>query len=162
MLCRTWDRIEQRLTRPLESHDIEPWDIFAHAKVDKRSEGIIDDIRDLRRYLTLVGVEQRRIAMGRPEGEHLSLLADLAGDDLRFVHQWEIESEEDSSGVEAGKVLRTVWGILEEACGDGFGGWRSVFDVNRELVDNVRLCLLGIEGTLRRDGVIHGAHRDNA
>ena len=48
--CRKWDRIE---------HAVEKlkWDIFEAAKIDTRQEGIIDDIRDLRRYLLLVEAE---------------------------------------------------------------------------------------------------------
>lgn len=67
MLSRKWDRIENAL-RPsdadesranLKAHDIAPWDIFAAIQVDSRPEGIIDDIRDLRRYLLLVESEMR-------------------------------------------------------------------------------------------------------
>jgi len=50
MLCRKWDRIEQFV----EKHD---WDIFKAIKKDERPEGILDDIRDLRRYLLLVEAE---------------------------------------------------------------------------------------------------------
>src|SRR6185436_19201502 len=74
--CRKWDRLENRLAKPAvlkrtvsasnEPDDsktwapstvtipIMPWDIFGHALSDTRAEGIIDDIRDLRRYLLLV------------------------------------------------------------------------------------------------------------
>lgn len=47
----------------------QPWDIFAAIAADKRPEGIIDDIRDLRRYLVLVEAEM--IARGELEvGNH--------------------------------------------------------------------------------------------
>ncbi len=46
MLCRKWDRLEAAV----ESHN---WDIFAAVNKDLREEGILDDIRDLRRYLML-------------------------------------------------------------------------------------------------------------
>ncbi len=36
-----------------------PYDIFAHVLVDPRSEGVVDDIRDLRRYLLLIEAELR-------------------------------------------------------------------------------------------------------
>lgn len=36
-----------------------PFDIFSHIAADQRSEGLIDDIRDLRRYLMLVEAEMR-------------------------------------------------------------------------------------------------------
>jgi hypothetical protein len=47
MLARKWDRIENQVKR----HN---YDIFAAIQSDLRPEGIIDDIRDLRRYLLLV------------------------------------------------------------------------------------------------------------
>ena len=73
MLARKWDRFEQRVQEaPRFSHgeEIDPlpdgdrFDILAHLAADDRVEGLIDDIRDLRRYLTLVEAEAR--AMGLP------------------------------------------------------------------------------------------------
>lgn len=67
MLSRKWDRIENAL-RPsdndesrsnLKAHHVAPWDIFGAIAADTRPEGIIDDIRDLRRYLLLVESEMR-------------------------------------------------------------------------------------------------------
>jgi hypothetical protein len=63
MLARKWDRLENRVEQRIENKvgDIQfgadGYDIFAHAVIDRRSEGIIDDIRDLRRYLLLVEIE---------------------------------------------------------------------------------------------------------
>lgn len=50
MLARKWDRLEQRVKR----HN---YDIFVAVKADTRREGLIDDVRDLRRYLLLVEAE---------------------------------------------------------------------------------------------------------
>ena len=47
MLARKWDRLEKQV----EEHG---YDIFKAIETDTRPEGIIDDIRDLRRYLLLV------------------------------------------------------------------------------------------------------------
>lgn len=47
MLARKWDRIEEQVQR---LH----YDIFEAIFKDTRDEGLIDDIRDLRRYLLLV------------------------------------------------------------------------------------------------------------
>jgi len=47
MLARKWYRMENQVK-------IHGWDIFEAAKKDTRPEGILDDIRDLRRYLLLV------------------------------------------------------------------------------------------------------------
>lgn len=85
MLCRKFDRLEQQLSRPMikpsaalkpaaevlkDEPDaiVAPYDIFRHAAADTRSEGIIDDIRDLRRYLMLVEAELR--AQGISHGKH--------------------------------------------------------------------------------------------
>ena len=50
MLARKWDRLEAQVGR---FH----WDIFDAATTDTRPEGIMDDIRDLRRYLLLLEQE---------------------------------------------------------------------------------------------------------
>lgn len=53
MLARKWDRLEEAVKK-------NTWDIFTAHKIDGRSEGILDDIRDLRRYLLLVEDELTR------------------------------------------------------------------------------------------------------
>lgn len=83
MLARKWDRLENGL-RPGDgscSHRANfatkigdcdgnpaPYDIFAALEMDKRAEGFIDDVRDLRRYLMLVEAEAR--ARGSLHGTH--------------------------------------------------------------------------------------------
>jgi hypothetical protein len=57
MLARKWDRMVNRIDNA--THGCERWDIFAHIAADPRAEGIIDDVRDLRRYLLLVEAEMR-------------------------------------------------------------------------------------------------------
>ena len=61
MLARKWDRIEQRVAKDIGGASGGPtatrYDIFEHIAADRRAEGIIDDIRDLRRYLMLVEAE---------------------------------------------------------------------------------------------------------
>jgi len=47
MLARKWDRIEQQTVK-------HTYDIFETIKHDSTDTGILDDIRDLRRYLLLV------------------------------------------------------------------------------------------------------------
>ena len=62
LLARKWDRLENRVRGEVVSLDhltAHPWDIFEHIAVDDRAEGLIDDIRDLRRYLMLVEAEMR-------------------------------------------------------------------------------------------------------
>lgn len=52
-LCRKWDRIEEQVSKVTD-------DLFTAAAQDRRAEGIMDDIRDLRRYLLLVEEEVTR------------------------------------------------------------------------------------------------------
>lgn len=65
MLARKWDRIEKQVgqDRALppdgggNTRVAHAYDVFAHIKTDNRPEGLLDDIRDLRRYLMLVEAE---------------------------------------------------------------------------------------------------------
>lgn len=85
MLARKWDRMDEALkpgdgfNGPTHQAKIAhngsksegscpPWDIFGAAQIDRRTEGIIDDIRDLRRYLMLVEAHLR--AQGIVHGKH--------------------------------------------------------------------------------------------
>jgi hypothetical protein len=52
MLARKWDRIENQVVE-------KGWDIFKAIEQDIRPEGILDDIKDLRRYLLLVEAHMR-------------------------------------------------------------------------------------------------------
>ena len=47
MAARKWDRLENQVKSHL-------WDVFHAIATDQRAEGILDDIRDLRRYLLLI------------------------------------------------------------------------------------------------------------
>jgi len=47
MLARKWDRIENQVEK-------DGYDVFTTIKNDPSDSGILDDIRDLRRYLLLV------------------------------------------------------------------------------------------------------------
>ena len=53
MLARKWDRLEKQVWNY-------GWDIFEAIQDDDRPEGVLDDIRDLRRYLLLVEEEMER------------------------------------------------------------------------------------------------------
>jgi len=50
MLARKWDRIENQVK-------VQNYDVFTAIAQDLSEDGIIDDIRDLRRYLLLVEAE---------------------------------------------------------------------------------------------------------
>lgn len=78
MLARKWDRLETALqphpADPARANGstaedrVAPWDILEAIRADQRPEGIIDDIRDLRRYLLLV--ESEAVARGIIQGKH--------------------------------------------------------------------------------------------
>lgn len=63
MLARKWDRLEQQLKRADAPFSMDGgrspgrYDILEHIEADVRDEGVLDDIRDLRRYLMLVEAE---------------------------------------------------------------------------------------------------------
>ena len=58
MLARKWDRLEKQVIE----HN---YDVFLAIADDMREEGILDDIRDLRRYLFLVEAEVRMRGNGK-------------------------------------------------------------------------------------------------
>lgn len=69
MLARKWDRLEVAMTTKYAGEEnVPPYDIFTRTENDKRAEGLIDDIRDLRRYFLLVESELR--ARGTLHGKH--------------------------------------------------------------------------------------------
>lgn len=80
MLARKWDRLEQQVSKQLFPEQdptitlpgevVSAYDIFAHIEADTRSEGVIDDIRDLRRYLMLVEAEMRARGAASANSEH--------------------------------------------------------------------------------------------
>lgn len=74
MLARKWDRLENHVARGLPPQEdrapVSQYDIFRHIQADTRSEGIIDDIRDLRRYLMLVEAEMRAQGSASATSEH--------------------------------------------------------------------------------------------
>jgi hypothetical protein len=61
MLARKFDRIEQRVSSEIAATADAPGaqrhNLFQHIVADRRAEPLLDDIRDLRRYLILVEAE---------------------------------------------------------------------------------------------------------
>lgn len=70
MVARKWDRLENVAKEV-------GWDIFAAAEKDCRPEGVLDDIRDLRRYLILIEEYVTR------EGEGTVMEVNAGGDKER-------------------------------------------------------------------------------
>ncbi len=71
MLARKWDRLENQVTK----HN---YNVFKAIKSDTRTEGIIDDIQDLRRYLLLVESEMQSRQI---EQESLTKVGGTSSDD---------------------------------------------------------------------------------
>ena len=71
MLARKWERIEKRVAERLPARADAPgasaYDIFEHIAADRMSDGLIDDVRDLRRYLLLIEAETRTWRAEEPE-----------------------------------------------------------------------------------------------
>lgn len=59
-----------KLRALLENMEHMPWDIFKTIQRDERAEGIIDDIRDLRRYLMLVEALMRERGVPAAQTRH--------------------------------------------------------------------------------------------
>ena len=57
VLARKWDRLENYMGQEKPPGNARQWDIFSFIEEDPREEGVLDDIRDLRRYLALVEAE---------------------------------------------------------------------------------------------------------
>lgn len=61
MLKRKWERVEKRAATDIDATvaapGASPYDIFEHLAADRGADGLIDDVRDLRRYLMLVEAE---------------------------------------------------------------------------------------------------------
>lgn len=61
IFARKWDRIKMRVTTELEPQDGLPGagrdNILEHIAADRRSEPVLDDVRDLRQFLLLVEAE---------------------------------------------------------------------------------------------------------
>ncbi len=125
MLCRKWDRLEKFL----EEHG---WDIFKAMDADTRGEGIIDDIRDLRRYLLLVEAEARARGIECAQATHRDNIAETAQ-----------AAEERYSKTKPFSVLRdqlhTGGVILPKGCPSapviGEGGHETVVNVDGHLVE---------------------------
>lgn len=82
MLARKWDRIENTLAKKGN------YNILTEIQCDMRAEGLIDDVRDLRRYLLLV--EAKLLELGTlpgevAKGDKVAIGGDLHSIEARYV-----------------------------------------------------------------------------
>ncbi len=96
MLARKWDRVEKRLATGIEADagtsSASPYDIFEHMAADTESDGFIDDVRDLRRYLMLAEAEIVARQAGNLEDSgrgYLDELAAIADGDVANIEEKE-------------------------------------------------------------------------
>jgi|GEM_PF-3641927 len=68
MLARKWDRIEEQVENKAG------FNIFTALDQDKRPEGLLDDIQDLRRYLLLVEAHFLQVKMDKEIARHKNQL----------------------------------------------------------------------------------------
>lgn len=79
MLARKWDRIENALKKSGN------YNILNAVVEDQRAEGLIDDIRDLRRYLMLV--EAKLLELGKLPGEVEKGEPIIEGEQLQYLEE---------------------------------------------------------------------------
>jgi hypothetical protein len=155
MLARKADRLELQLNKPPQ------WDILEHIARDTRAEGVIDDVRDLRRYLLLVQAEivRQRIGMGN---ELVSPFFDgLLKDDKKQTIS--ITGRYKRGGVALGMGILGLWDDLEEMARSA--AW-DVFVVARTMpggavISELRRHLLYTEALVQFKGIRLGVARDN-
>ncbi len=119
MLTRKWDRLEKRVASASDQ-GAAPYDILQHIAEDRRAEGIIDDVRDLRRYLTLVEAESAaRSALGAPDSgrQYLDWLASISRGDVSEILQKQKaygSSWKRRGGVAVFMMLARKWDRIEQ------------------------------------------------
>jgi hypothetical protein len=90
MLARKWDRVEKRLAT--SGAAASPYDIFEHIAADTKSDGFIDDVRDLRRYLLLAEAEMTARQADNVEDSgrgYLDRLEPIADSDVANIEEKE-------------------------------------------------------------------------
>jgi len=136
MLARKWDRIAQRMTKYPDSN------ILKAIEEDQRAEGIIDDIRDLRRYLLLVAA----LWIGGEEN-YIKCLGDVSSSDI-----------ESAGKSESWDFWKMNWNSLETVVR------KFNYDIFKSPVkaecQYLRIQLLLIEEEFIKIG-INPKHRDN-
>lgn len=139
MLARKADRLELQLSKadaPFHNdggRHPSRYDIMEHIEADGRSEGVIDDVRDLRRYLLLVEAEHRRLLNLSTAREEtvLSYVEVIASEDATDLFM--LNSRLRLGGVQLGVDLLLRWNSINDACKSN--GW------------DVLACLKGVRGT---------------
>jgi hypothetical protein len=184
MLTRKWDRLEKRVASASDQ-GAAPYDILQHIAEDRRAEGIIDDVRDLRRYLTLVEAESAaRSALGAPDSgrQYLDWLASISRGDVSEILQKQKaygSSWKRRGGVAVFMMLARKWDRIEQrvalrvppAAGSPGANPNNIFEhiaADRRtegILDDVRdlrRYLMLVEAEMAARGLVEtGTSRDN-
>jgi hypothetical protein len=189
MLRRKWERLEGRAASNIEAADTapgaSPYDIFEHIAADRGAEGLIDDVRDLRRYLMLVEAEMlgRKASNLADSGRgYLDQLQSIARSDIKAIEEKEKShgnSWKRSGGIGAFMMFARKWDRIKQrvttqvdAVGDALGAARDnvlehiVADRRAEGViediRDLRRYLMLVEAEMAARGLVEiGTARDN-
>lgn len=118
MLLRKWERVEKRAAEALPGAS--PYDVFEHIAADPAAHGLIDDIRDLRRYLMLGDAELRARALtGGADSDRgfLAQLQPIADDDVRTIEEKEKaygDSWRRNGGIGAFMIFARKWDRIRQ------------------------------------------------
>ena len=177
MLARKWDRVEKRLAT--SRADASPYDMFAHLAADTKSDGLIDDVRDLRRYLMLAEAEIAAREAGNVEDSgrgYLDQLEPIANSDVANIEEKERaygSSWKRRGGIGAFMMLARKFDRIEQRVSAEVEGAQKhnlfqhiVADRRAEpLLDDIRdlrRYLILVEAEMGARGVIEiGTARDN-
>jgi hypothetical protein len=177
MLARKWERVEKRLATSLAGAS--PYDIFEHIAGDTKSDGFIDDVRDLRRYLMLAEAEIAARQAGNVEEsgrDYLDQLAPIAVGDVSNIEEKERaygSSWKRRGGIGAFMMLARKFDRIEQRVSSEVPGAQKhnlfqhiIADRRAEpLLDDIRdlrRYLILVEAEMAARGVIEiGTARDN-
>lgn len=177
MLARKWDRVEKRLATSGASAS--PYDIFEHLAADTKSDGFIDDVRDLRRYLMLAEAEIAARQAGDVEDSgrgYLDQLESIAESDVANIEEKERaygSSWKRRGGIGAFMMLARKFDRIEQRVSAEVPGAQKhnlfqhiLADRRAEpLLDDIRdlrRYLILVEAEMAARGVIEiGTARDN-
>jgi hypothetical protein len=177
MLARKWDRVEKRLATTGDGAS--PYDIFEHIAADTKSDGFIDDVRDLRRYLMLAEAEIAAREAGNVEDSgrgYLDQLQPLADGDVANIEEKERaygSSWKRRGGIGAFMMLARKFDRIEQRVSSEMPGAQKhnlfqhiVADTRAEpLLDDIRdlrRYLILVEAEMAaRDLIEIGTSRDN-
>jgi len=177
MLARKWDRVEKRLATSQATAS--PYDIFAHLAADTKSDGFIDDVRDLRRYLMLAEAEiaARQADNVADSGRgYLDQLETIADSDVANIEEKERaygSSWKRRGGIGAFMMLARKFDRIEQRVSTEVAGaqkhnlFQHIFADRRAepLLDDIRdlrRYLILVEAEMAARGVIEiGTARDN-